>query len=165
MESISFYLGLKVERNCQKRIIKLSQLLYIQMIFTKYHLDKANSINTPIKEIILRPNLSTKVTKTKKKRYQEMTSLLIFSMVKIWSNITFIIAVIAWFTKNLSHIYIKVVKTIFCYLKWLINCDIIYSGKKNLFSKDYSRFNWANDRKSQKLTSSFIFIVNRGLVS
>lgn len=51
--SISFHLDLKVKRNREKRTIKLSQPAYIQKILTKYHFNKANPINTPIKEAIL----------------------------------------------------------------------------------------------------------------
>ena len=48
--SISFYLGLKIEQNREKKTIKLSQPLYIDKVLTKFHLDKANLVNTPIKE-------------------------------------------------------------------------------------------------------------------
>lgn len=50
---ISFYLGLKIERNREKKEIKLSQPAYIQKVLTKYYLDKANTTNTPIKEVAL----------------------------------------------------------------------------------------------------------------
>lgn len=41
---------------------------------TKYHLDKANTTNTPMKEVVLEPNLSTKATQAEKKRYQGITA-------------------------------------------------------------------------------------------
>ena len=39
MGPISFYLGLKVERDCIKKILKLFQPAYIGKILAKYHLD------------------------------------------------------------------------------------------------------------------------------
>lgn len=60
IELISFYLGLKININCKKKTIKLSQLIYIEKILTKYHLDKAIIINTSIKRVTLKPNLFTK---------------------------------------------------------------------------------------------------------
>lgn len=69
IELISFYLGLKVEKFCQKKIIKLSQPVYIQKIFIKYHLDKANLTNILMKEIALKPNFFTKITQAKKEKY------------------------------------------------------------------------------------------------
>lgn len=58
IEPISFCLDLKVEQNWEKKTIKLSQPIYIQKILAKYHLDKANSTNTSIKEATLQFNLS-----------------------------------------------------------------------------------------------------------
>lgn len=53
MGLISFQLSLKVKKNHQKRTIKLMQQVYISKIFTKYHLNKTNPINTQIKKTIL----------------------------------------------------------------------------------------------------------------
>lgn len=50
MGPISFYLGLKVERDQENKPIKLSQPAYIKKILSKFHLDRANPSNTPIKE-------------------------------------------------------------------------------------------------------------------
>ena len=56
MGPISFYPGLKVERDRQKKILKLFQPAYIDKILTKYHLDFAKPWNTPMKEGILFSN-------------------------------------------------------------------------------------------------------------
>lgn len=93
IETISFYPGLKIEKDCQKKTIKLLQPAYIQKIFTKYYLDKANPINIPMKEIILEPNFFTKAIQVEKKRYQKMTGLLMFLIVETQSDIAFAIAV------------------------------------------------------------------------
>ena len=47
---ISFYLGLKVERDWEKRTIKLSQPAYIDKILSKFYLNKAHTAITPMKE-------------------------------------------------------------------------------------------------------------------
>lgn len=57
---ISFYLGLKINKNCKKKIIKLSQLAYIQNFFIIYYLNKANLTKILIKKILLRLNHSIK---------------------------------------------------------------------------------------------------------
>lgn len=53
MKSIIFYFGLKVERNREKQIIKLFQLIYIDKILNKFYLNKANIINILMKETTL----------------------------------------------------------------------------------------------------------------
>lgn len=62
-------------------------------------------------------------------------------MMKIWLDITFVITIATYITKNLNYIYIKTIKTILHYLKKSINYGIIYNGKKTLFIKGYLNFN------------------------
>lgn len=50
MGSISFYLGLKIERNRVNQKIKLFQLAYIDKVLNNFHFDKAHIVSTPIKK-------------------------------------------------------------------------------------------------------------------
>lgn len=50
MGPISFYLGLKVQRDRGKRTIKLSQPAYIDEVLSRFHLDKTHAVTTPMKE-------------------------------------------------------------------------------------------------------------------
>lgn len=106
MGPISFYLRLKVEKNKENQMIKLSQLAYIDKIFSKFHLDMANMINTQIKEItLLQPRAKSEgeATVAEKKRYQGMTSSIMFSMIETRLNIFFAISVASRFAKNPGH--------------------------------------------------------------
>ena len=53
MRPISFYLGLKVERDQGKQTIKFLQPAYINKILSRFHLDKANAITTPMKKSLI----------------------------------------------------------------------------------------------------------------
>lgn len=53
MGPISFDLGLTVERDREKRTVKLSQPAYIDKVLARFHLNKAHSVNTPMKETAL----------------------------------------------------------------------------------------------------------------
>ncbi len=68
---ISFYLGLKVERDRERKIIKLSQPTYIDKILHKFHLDQANPANTPMKEsAALLPRTEGQASNAEIERYQ-----------------------------------------------------------------------------------------------
>lgn len=45
MDPISFFFGLKVEKNQIQKILKLFQLVYIDKILAKYHFDQAKLYN------------------------------------------------------------------------------------------------------------------------
>lgn len=62
MDSISFYLSLKVERDHIKKILKFSQPAYIDKILAKYYLSQAKLYNVPMKEEILLSNKGLKAS-------------------------------------------------------------------------------------------------------
>lgn len=70
MGPISFYWGLKVEKNWQKKTLKLSQPIYINKILTKYHFQLAKPSNTAMKEGLLSCNEGPEVNYAKRERYQ-----------------------------------------------------------------------------------------------
>ncbi len=74
---ISFYLRLKVERNRQKQLLKLSQSTYIEKILEKYHLHLAKPSNILIKEEILLPNEGPEASQAEREQYQRITGSLI----------------------------------------------------------------------------------------
>ncbi len=82
MGPISFYLGLKVERDREKKTIKLSQPTYIDKVLAKFHLDKAHPVNAPMKESALQPRTDGEASASERERYQGMTGSLMFSMVE-----------------------------------------------------------------------------------
>lgn len=93
-----------------------------------------------------------------------MTRLLIFLIVETRPNIAFVILIISCFAKNLSHFHTKAVKTIFKYLIKNKNQGIVYN-QNILTIKRYLDSDWTSNKNSRKLTFSYIFILNEGLVN
>ena len=115
---ISFYLGLKVQRDRENQTIKLSQPAYINKILNKFHLDKAHTVNTPMKEtVLLKQKIEGEASSSEKEHYKGMTGPFIFSMVETRPDIAFATFVASCFVKNLGHQHTEVVKTILQYLK------------------------------------------------
>lgn len=103
MGPISFYLGLKVEQNSQEKTIKLSQPAYIDKVLTKFYLDKAHPVNTPMKEetsFKQRAEADREASPSERERYQGMTGSLMFSMVETRPDIAFAISIVSRFAKN-----------------------------------------------------------------
>lgn len=146
--------------------IKLSQPAYIDKVLAKFHLDKSHSVNTPIKETApLEQKTDGEASASEKEQYQGMMGSLMFSMVETKPNIALAILVASCFAKNPSHQYNEAVKTILRYMKGSRQQGITYGGQDKLLVEGYSNSNWAGDKKSQKSTFGFIFILNGGPVS
>lgn len=95
MNPISFYLRIKVEQNSQKQTIKLFQSAYIDKILGKFYIDKANMVTTPMKESALLLHFTDrKVTTAEKESYKGIIGSIIFLMIEIRPDITFITSVI-----------------------------------------------------------------------
>lgn len=136
MGPISFYLGLKVKRDREKRTIKLSQLADIDNILEKFHLDKANLVNAAMKEeALLLQKTDGKASTAEMERYQGMTGPLMFSIVETRPDIAFAMSVASRFSKNPSHQHVKVVKTIFRLLKDTRDNGTTYEGEEELLIK------------------------------
>lgn len=138
MGPISFYLGLKVQRDREKRTLKLLQPAYIDKILEKFHLDKANAVQTPIeKEALLTPRTKSEASASKQEKYQGMTGSLMFLMVKTRPDIAFSTSVASRFSKNLSHQHTEAVKIILRYLKGSRERGITYGGEESLILEGY----------------------------
>lgn len=133
MGPINFYLGLKVEQDRAKRTIKLSQPASIDKVLSKFHLDQAHAINTPMKEIaLLLPITKGQASAAERERYQGMTGLIMFSMVETRPDIAFATSVASRFAKNPGHQHTIAVKTILRYLKGSKERGITYGGQEEL---------------------------------
>lgn len=147
MGPISFYLGLKVERNRDNRTIKLSQPAYIDKVLNQFHLDKAKTVNTPMKEItLLQPRTEGEATAAEKERYQGMTGSIMFSIVETRPDISFATSVASRFAKNPGHQHTEAVKTILRYLKGSRERGITYGGQDKLLVEGYSESDRAGDK-------------------
>lgn len=70
----------------------------------RFYFNKVNLMNTPIKKsVLLIQYKEREVLLLEKKKYQEITESIIFSIVETRPDITFTISFISCFVKNLSH--------------------------------------------------------------
>ena len=107
MGPISFYLGLKVTRDRERKRIKLSQPAHIDKVLEKFHLSGANTANFPVKEsTVLTPRTEGEASPPEKEKYQEVTGSLMFSMVEAMADIVYATSLVSRFVKNpLSSAY------------------------------------------------------------
>lgn len=127
--SISFYLGLKISRDCKSKTLKFSQPTYIVKILSKFYLTQANGANMLIKKSLLIFN-KREAMLAKQKYFQRMTSSIIFLIVETRPNIAFVTSVVSQFAKNPLHQYTEAVKTILQYLKTTRDTGIPYEGEQ-----------------------------------
>ena len=166
MGPISYYLGLKVERNRKDRIITISQPAYIDKVAARFGLDKAAPSQYPIREgQILEPN-NKQATEAEIKRYQAMIGSVMFAMIETRPDISFAVSAVSRFAQNPSNVHFEAAKLIIRYLKTTRTRGIRYGGPESEFKViGYSDADWGGDKNTRKSTSGFIFMFNGGAIS
>lgn len=94
-----------------------------------------------------------------------MTGSIMFSIVERKPDIAFATSLISHFVKNPGHQHTKAVKIILQYLKGFRKRGILYGDQEKLLVEGYLDSDQAGDKKSQKSTFDFIFMLNGGSVS
>lgn len=164
MGPISYYLGLKIERNREERTLKLSQPAYIDKIVHRFGLGSAKPCNTPMREDFLIPN-EKQATEAEVKNYQAMVGSIMFAMIESRPDIAFATSLVSRFAKNPSKAHIEAVKMILRYLHTTRTRGITYGRDSDLDIIGYSDSDWAGDRDTRKSTSGYVFVLNNGAVS
>lgn len=164
---IKDYLGIEVDYNREKGIMRLTQVKYIEKIIQKYAKGKMLTKYIPLaKSIKLEPNTS-RATVNQTKWYQGAIGSLLFLALATRPDICFAVIKLARFSINPSEIHINCVLNIFWYLYKNMNIGIIYT--KNHFSSryisGYCDSDWAGDVSTFKSTTGWIFFLANGPIS
>jgi len=164
-------LGPKSANSANSAILSLSQANYIQKVLEQFGLQDYNPAYTFIdSKIKLVPNrLAT--SKASIKLFQCIIGCLLYIMLSIRPDITYLVIKLARFASNPASEYIIAAKRILRYLKATINYKINYSAGTNTSSVDpgyisgYCNANYASDLIKAKSTTRFIFFLAGGPIS
>ena len=163
MGPISYYLGLKVERDRVKRIIKLSQPTYIEKVLESFHMQNAKTANTPMREECLFTNESQASDKDIR-QYQTIVGSIMFAMIETRPDIAFATSAVSRHSKNPSRTHMEAAKHILRYLSATKDRGITFGGG-DLTIQGYSNSDWAGDKEERKSTSGYVFMLNNGPIS
>ena len=163
MGPISYYLGLKVERDRVNKTIKLSQPAYIEKVLERFHMQTAKTTNTPMREGCLFINESQASDKDIK-QYQTMVGSIMFAMIETRPDIAFATSVVSRHAKNPGKTHMEAAKHILRYLSGTKNRGITFGGG-DLCIQGYSDSDWAGDKEQRKSTSGYVFMLNNGPIS
>lgn len=178
MGPISYYLGLKVERDRTKNTIKLSQPVYIEKMLHRFNLSNAKTSSVPMKETsILAPN-AKEATPKEIKDFQAIVGSIMFAILETRPDIAFATSTVSRYAQNPGKQHIEAAKTILQYLSGTRDKGLTYGGgsldvvghsgqvnENPLGIVGYSDADWAGDRNDRKLTSGFVFLMNNGPIS
>jgi len=172
---LKFMLGILVTRDCQKRLIYLSQSTYIQQILSRFGMQDAMPVSTPL---AVKHNLSANQSPTseaEKRAYKDYSdgihylslvgSLLFATQTR--PDIQFAVSLIAQFGGNPGIAHLEAAKRILRYLKGTVDFKLVLGRRENggFDLVGWTDSNWGQDPNDRRSVGGFVFDIAGGCVS
>ncbi len=165
LDSVSYYLDMKMKQNRTECTICLTQTAYINKVLQTFQQLQTVSVNTSMNsDAVLMKESITQADITVIWQYQKAVKLLMYIMLQTCSNIIFTISTVSQFAQNFNTSHYNVVKRIFKYLIDTMNLDVIYDITDNNLI-NYTDADWDGCHNIRKFTEAYLFLLYEGLIS
>jgi len=163
--SVSFYLGMNIERNREHHTIDIHQHNYIRMIFAKFRIDESRPVATP---------MWMKLHKRKPDKeacnptiFQSMIGSLMYAMTANRPHIAYAIEVLRRYNHDLSNEYMTALKHVFRYLNGTKDWRLCFGGALGAEGEGALGCNVDSDYTGcpddYKLTSELVITIRRAV--
>jgi hypothetical protein len=156
--------GLEIERDKSKGLIKLSQTQYITRIIKRFGMEDSNPVKTP-----LNPNVKLEKTPEGEKHdipeYLNALGSLMYAAIGTRPDIAFAVQHLSQFSSNPSPAHWTALKCVFRYLNGTKDLGIIYRRKKNFDPIGYCNANWGSNLIDRRSILGYTFMVSGGPIS
>ena len=165
----TYYLGMRMERDRARGLIKISQPGHIENILRTHQMTAAKSHASPME-----PNANNTLVAAPEgfvaepddvTAFKSGLGLLMYLMVRTRPDIAFAVCKLSTFSNNPSDVHWKALKRVFRYLAGTRSRGIVYGGANNLDLCGYTDADWAGDQDSARSTSGYVFTLNGGAIS
>jgi len=165
LDSVFYYLDMKVKQNCTECTICLTQTAYINKVLQTFQQLQTVSVNTFMNSnAVLMKEFITQADITVIWQYQKAVRSLMYIMLQTHSDITFTVFTISQFAQNFNTSHYNAVKWIFKYLVSTMNLSVIYDiTDDNLIN--YINADWDDCHNIRKFIKTYLFLLYEGLIS
>jgi hypothetical protein len=180
------FLGIQIERNRQKRTLRIHQRPYIESILKRFQMDNCNGVSTPME-----PNLQLvaldddyNATPTERLDYQRAIGSIMYAMLGTRPDLAFTVSTLSKYCINPGPQHAQAVQRVFRYLKKTLDYGITFSGTLNPAIDEairqekplgkgltgttafgFTDSDWAGDKDSRKSTSGYLYTLYNGSIS
>lgn len=166
----SYILGIKIYRDRSRRLIGLSQSMYIDKVLKRFNMESAKVKNLPMsvgtclsKKMCPKTNLEKeRMTHTP---YASAIGSIMYAMLCTRPDVAYALTVTSHFQSDPGDGHWAAVKNILKYLKSTKDLFLVYGGQKDLTVEGYCDASFASDLDDFKSMSGYIFCLNGGAVS
>jgi len=153
------YLGLQIERDLARNVLRLHQRPYLEKILDKYAMRQSKPVPTPMKEEGLLPHEGD-VNTARQQWYASTVGSLNYLAINTRPDILFALSRLSRHLANPSEEHEMAVKRVFRYLNGTLDHGLLFQKQLNEpFAFAYSDADWAGDIETRRSTSGSLFIL------
>jgi len=165
----AYILGIKIYRDRSKRLLGLSQSMYIDTILRRYNMENSKRGYLPVGIGVTLSREDCPKTPEERERmsrvpYASAVGAIMYTMTCTRPDVAYALGVTSRYQANPGEEHWKVVKTILKYLRRTKDQFLIY-GDSELKLKGFTDASFASDRDDSKSISGYVFTLNGGAVS
>ena len=130
-------LGMEIERDKSKRVLRLSQKSYISKVLSRFEMNNVNIVSTPLGQHF-RLSITQAPETHKEKRFMEripyasMVGSVMYTMVCSQSDLAYVVSMISRYMSCPGKPHWQVVKWLFQYLAGTRSLGLVYGGNSQL---------------------------------
>jgi hypothetical protein len=173
------YLGIQVERNRQKRLLRIHQRPFIETILKRFQMENCKGVSTPMEANIHLTAAINTASPQEKADYQRAIGSIMYVMLGTRPDLAYAVSTLSQFSINPGPEHAQAIKRVLRYLQKTVNLGILYGGTQNLAVEEalqnlglvgintigFTDSDWAGDKDTRKSTSGYLFTLYGGAIS
>ena len=170
MGEAQYILGIKIYRDRLRRLIGLSQKVYIDKILERFQMEKSKKGNVPMSTgVQLNKSQCASTQKDieymKDVPYASAIGSIMYAMTCTRPDVAYALSMTSRHQALPGPAHWTAVKNILRYLNRTKNKFLVYGGQKELIVKGYSDASFMTDHDDKRSQSGYVFLLNGGAVS
>jgi transposase InsO family protein len=166
----AYILGIKIYRDRSRRLIGLSQSVYIDKVLKRFSMQDSKKGFLPMSSGIPLskkqcPSTTVELDSMKRVPYASAIGSIMYAMICTRPDVSYSLSVTSRYQANPGLAHWTAVKNILKYLKRSKDMFLVYGGESELVVRGYTDASFQTDHDDMRSQSGYVFILNGGAVS
>ncbi|CAN6567561.1 unnamed protein product [Malus baccata var. baccata] len=167
---VSYVLGIKLYRDRSRKLIRLSQSMYIDKVLSRFQMEQSKKGLLPMRHGIhlsksMGPKTPEEIRQMSAIPYASAIGSLMYAMICTRPDIAYAVSITSRYQSNPGSEHWAAVKTVLKYLRRIKDMFLIYGGATELRVEAYTDVDFQSDVDDRSSNSGYVFTLNGGAVS
>ncbi|KAM2871516.1 hypothetical protein FF1_019150 [Malus domestica] len=166
----SYVLGIKLYRDRSRKLIGLSQSMYIDKVLSRFQMEQSKKGFLPVGHGIhlsksMEPKTPEEIRQMSCIPYASAIGSLMYAMICTRPDIAYAVSITSRYQSNPGLEHWTAVKTVLKYLRRTKDMFLVYGGASELRVEGYTDADFQSDVDDRSSNSGYVFTLNGGAVS